>query len=69
MPRASTSASSTSSRSGHGGRGLRRIRSSRPSARFALALRRLPKRAWTQEAFRHEFFATEPAVVEIELTA
>lgn len=39
------------------------------SARFALALRRLPKRAWTQEAFRHEFFGTQPAVVEIEITA
>lgn len=40
-----------------------------PSARFALTLRRLPKRTWTQEGFRREFFETLPATVEVEITA
>jgi len=39
------------------------------SARFTLLRRLLPKRPWTQAEFRRDFFASEPAVVEIELTA
>jgi hypothetical protein len=37
-------------------------------ARFRLALRRLPKQAWTTAEFRRAFFETPPQVVEIELT-
>ena len=40
-----------------------------PGARFTLALRRLPKRGWTQSEFRRAFFDTPPTVVEIAVTA
>lgn len=40
-----------------------------PTARFTLALRRMPKSPWTQAAFCRAFFETPETVVEIEVTA
>ena len=39
------------------------------SSRFTLALRRMPKNPWTQEAFRRDFFETPVTVIEIEVAA